>query len=197
MTYLGRLDEAKVLYDDLLAAHGEDPELLGDVVGFARQRQDYRWAADLNVKIADIYGKDTIAENDDKVVPLLTEAGTWYASSNVKAFPEALAALDRASELDPSNSELLFFRLRTYYYYGQDLEQSALTVPEAEQAGILGQAKQMFQRGVEVGNALVAAATNHAEGFRFLGMCQGRLGDSLAAEQNLKTYEQLSSGGGS
>jgi tetratricopeptide (TPR) repeat protein len=197
LTYLDRLDEAKVLYDELLGTHGDDPELLSDVVGFARQRQDYKWAADLNVKIAEIYNGDTNSDNDDKVVPLLTEAGNWYASANVKAYPEALAALDRASELDPSNSELLFFRLRTFFFYGQDLEIAASKAPEPEQPALMNQAKQMFQRGVDIGNALVASATTNAEGFRYLGLCQARLGDSAAAEQNLKTSEQLSSGGGS
>ncbi len=197
LTYLGRLDEAQGLYDELLATHADDPELLSDVVGFARQRQDYRRAADLNVKIAEIYSQDTNADNDEKVVPLLTDAGNWYASTNVKAYPEALAALDRASELEPSNSELLFYRLRTFFFYGQDLEIAASKAPESEQPALIAQSKQMFQRGVDVGNALVSAATNHAEGFRYLGLCQGRLGDSAAAEQNLRTAEQLSSGGGS
>lgn len=197
LTYLGRLDEAQVIYDELLLTHGDDPKLLGDVVGFARQRQDYKWAADLNVKIAEVFAGDTDAENDAKVVPLLTEAGNWYGSSNVKAYPEALAALDRASELDPSDTDLLFYRLRTFFFYGQDLEIAAANAPEAEQPALLAQARQMFQRAVDVGNALVASATTHAEGFRYLGLSQGRLGDSAAAEQNLRTSEQLSSGGGS
>lgn len=195
LTYLDSLDAAQVIYDDLLRNHSDDPVLLGDVVGFARQKQNYKWAADLNVKIAEIYAGDTESENDAKVVPLLTEAGNWYGSSNVKAYPEALAALDRASELDPSNTDLLFYRLRTFFFYGQDLELAAANAPEAEQPALMAQARQMFQRAVDVGNALVASATTHAEGFRYLGLSQGRLGDSAAAEQNLRTSEQLSGGG--
>lgn len=193
LTYLNRLDDANVIYDELLAAHGDDPKLLEDVVGFANQRKDFKWAADLNVKIADSYSKDTLVENDPQIVPKLREAGQWYAS--VKDYPAALTALERASELDPTNIEVLFDRLRTYYFAGQSLEGDAERAAEAERPAILAQARQMFERGVDVGNALVAAATTHAEGFHFLAMCQGRIGDSAAAEQNLRTYEQLSGGG--
>jgi tetratricopeptide (TPR) repeat protein len=195
LTFLGRYDEARTMYDDLLAKHEDDPELLVDAVNFLMQQQDYRQAADLNVKIADLYAKDSDINNDAKIVGLLTDAGNVYASRDVQAYPQAVAAFEKANELDSLSKDILFYRLRTYYFYGQDLEQKAVAAEEPQKTELDAQAKDMFRRGAEVGNALVSFATDHVEGYRFLAMCQFKLGLTADGEANMAKMEQLSVSG--
>jgi tetratricopeptide (TPR) repeat protein len=195
LTFLGRYGEATPLYDDLLAKHDDDPDLLIDAVNFLMRQQDYRRAADLNVKIADIYAKDLDIKNDDKIVVLLTDAGNVYASRDVQDYPQAVAAFERANELDSLSKDILFYRLRTYYFYGQDLEQKAAAAEEPQKTELGAKAKDMFQRGTEVGNALISFATDHAEGYRFLAMCQFKVGLTAEGEANMAKADQLSAGG--
>jgi tetratricopeptide (TPR) repeat protein len=195
LTFLGRLDEAGAMCETLLVQHGDDPELLVDASNFLLRQKDFRRAADLNVKIADIYSKDANVENDAKIVGLLTDAGNVYASRDVQAYPEAVAAFEKANELDPLSKDILFYRLRTYYFYGQDLELKAEAAEEPKKAELRAQAQDMFRRGAEVGNALVSFATDHADGYQFLAMCQFKLGQTAEGEANMAKSTALAGGG--
>jgi tetratricopeptide (TPR) repeat protein len=195
LTFLGRYDEARTMYDDLLAKHDDDAKLYEDAVVFLMQQKEYRKAADLNVKIADLYAKDTDPANDAKIVGLLTDAGNVYASRDVQAYPEAVAAFEKANQLDSLSKDILFYRLRTYYFYGQDLEDKATAAEEPQKSELSAKAKEMFQRGTEVGNALVSFATDYADGYQFLAMCQFRLGMTAEGEANMAKSTQLSGGG--
>jgi hypothetical protein len=87
-------------------------------------------------------------------------------------------------------------RVSTYYAYGKRLkDQAGAESDPAAKAALLDQANVQFQRAVEVGNAMTSVFTANAEGFFYLGASQSELGDFQAAEQNFKTYQELSGGG--
>ena len=193
LTYLGQLDQAEAIYDALLKTHSDDPSLLADVVSFALQRQDYARAAGLNMEIADIYQNDVIADNDAQVPKLYADAGIWYRFAN--RYADAVVAFDHASQADPNDTNLLLDRLKTYYLYGKTLsDQADASTDPVEKQNLVDQAHTAYQRGVEVGNALTSIAVNEPQGFQFLALCQFGLGDSVAAEQNMKTYTELTGG---
>lgn len=195
LTFLGNLDQASGMYETLLAQHGDDADLLVDASNFLLRQKEYRRAADLNVRIAEIYGKDAKVDNDAKIVGLLTDAGNVYASRDVQAYPEAVAAFEKANELDPLSKDVLFYRERTYYFYGQDLELKAEAAAEPTKTELKTQALDMFRRGAEVGNALVSFATDHADGYQFLAMCQFKLGQTAEGEANMAKATELAGGG--
>jgi len=195
LTTLGgpeNLDRAEKIYTELLQDHGDDPALLTDVVNFALRRQNFEWAADLNVQIAGIYRNDTDAANDDQIAGLLHDAGQWYSLPSVARYETAIDVLNRASEENPLSKEILFDRLQTFYRYGVELKQQADAATDpARKDELRAKSQQIFQRGVEVGNALTSEYVDYADAFQFLALCQVELGDTAAAEQNFKTYNEL------
>ncbi len=145
------------------------------------------------MKIAKIYENDDEADNDVKIGALYADAGNWYTQA--QDFEKAIAALNSASEANPSDTKVLLARLQTYYFYGKKLqEQSADTTDPVEKQNLMDQARDQFTRGVQVGNALTSLDFTNAQGFQFLALCQVALGDQAAAEQNLSTYRELTGG---
>lgn len=194
---LGRTEDARRIYDDLLARHGEDTELLLQVAALAVDQQDYARAADFYVKVVDLFEQDTDAANDSDNVPMLVSAGTWYARTDIARFDDAIAALERAGNLEmfPTDGTMLA-RLRTYYNYGKHLKEKA----DAEADPLLKQelvdkSAGMFRRAIEIGGAMTNQFVANAQGFLYLSMAQLEMGDYTASETNFKTYEQLLSGG--
>ena len=185
---LGRTEEAQVIYDQLIAEHGDDPALLTDIANLAIDKGDYGRAAELSVQIADIYADDTDSSNDSSIKDLQLNAGTWFGLPTVGRYEEAIAALERAAELDASalvpSRRIHFQRLQTYYNYGRKLKEDSDTA----------RATEMFQRGVDIGNVLTNNYPTFAEGYLFLSLCQTEMGDFGAAEPNYKAYEELQGG---
>ena len=102
-----------------------------------------------------LHEADTI-DNDDQNKDMLVAAGSWYATPSIGRYEDAIAALDRAADLElvPTDHTMLR-RLTTYYQYGSDLQKQAEaeTDPEAK-AALMEQATRTFQRTVEIGNAM-------------------------------------------
>ncbi len=194
---LGRTEDASQIYTDLLAAHGEETGLLLQVASLAVDQQDYARAADFYIKIVDLFEKDTDAGNDADNIAMLSSAGTWYARPDIGRFDDAIAALDRAANLEtfPTDGTMLA-RLRTYYNYGKFTKDQA--TPEADpvrKQELTDKSNAMFRRAVEIGGAMTNQFVANPQGFLYLSMAQLELGDFTASETNFKTYEQLLSGG--
>ncbi len=199
LKHLGRTTEADIIYKRLLEEHGDDPGLLHDVAELARSENDQQRAADLYVRIVGIYENDTDPSNDEAVKPLLLFAGTIYGTPSVQRFEEAIELLNRAAEKEifGAQESTLLVRMQTYYHYGKHLQDQAAEETDPVRKAELEQlAAEMFQRGVEIGNALTNQYPGSAEGFLFLALCQVELGDTASSEINLKAYEELSTGTG-
>lgn len=194
---LGRAEDAARIYEDLLAAHGEDTDLLGQVAALAVEQQDYARAADFYVKMVGLFEKDTDAGNDGDNVAMLVSAGTWYARSDIARFDDAIAALDRAANLEPFPTEgTMLARLRTYYNYGKHIKGGAEAEADpVRKQEILDGAAVNFRRAIEIGGAMTNQFVANPQGFLYLSLAQLEMGDFAAAETNTKTYEQLMSGG--
>lgn len=194
---LGRTEDADRIYTDLLAAHGEDTDLLRQVASLALDQKDYVRAADYYIKVVDLFEKDTDAGNDGDNIAMLVSAGTWYGSSDIARFDDAIKALDRAANLETFPTEgTMLSRLRTYFNYGRFLKSLAeAEVDPALKPAKLETALAMFRRAAEIGVAMTNQFVANAQGFLFLSMAQVELGEFAAAETNSQTFEQLSSGG--
>jgi len=190
---LERNDEAGEIFDTLLSEHGDDTGLLTDIANLAIEDDDNARAADFYVRIVDLHEADTDAANDADNKAMLVSAGTWYASPNVARYPDAIAVLDRAAnlELTPSDNTMLM-RVRTYFNYGKALKSQATNaVDPVVKADLDAQSKTMLNRAVEVGVAMTNNFFDKADGFFYLSLTQMELGDFSASEANFKTYEQL------
>lgn len=194
---LGRTDQADGIYTELLAAHGDDTDLLRQVASLAIDQKNYERAADYYIKVVDLFEKDTDAGNDGDNIAMLVSAGTWYARTDIGRYEDAIRALDRAANLEPFPTEgTMLARLRTYYNFGKHEKDLAAN----ETDPVLKQQKQdaataTFRRAVEIGGAMTNQFVANAQGFLYLSMAQIELGDFTAAETNSKTFEQLSAGG--
>jgi len=190
---LGRNDEAKQIFDTLLAEHGDDTGLLIDIANLAIDNENYARAADFYVMVVDLNEADTDATNDTDNKAMLVAAGTWYSSPNIGRFDDAIAALDRAADLEtiPTDNTILM-RLRTYYNYGKEVKAQAQaeTDPTA-QAELTERATLLFNRAVEIGIAMTNNFPATADGFFYLSLAQLELGDFTASDANYKTYEEL------
>lgn len=195
---LGRNDEARALFDELLKDHGNDAGLMLDIAELAREQGDYARAADFYVKAVDLNEKDTDAGNDADNKALLVQAGTMYASPNIGRYDDALAVLDRAANLEMNTSlDTIRTRLRTYYNYGMDLAQKAKDQADpAQKADLEARAKALFQRTLEIGAAMTSQFVTDPDGFFYLSAAQMQLGDYTASEANFKIYQELSDAGG-
>jgi tetratricopeptide (TPR) repeat protein len=193
LTQLDRTDEAQAIYEVLLAEHGDDPELLLDVIGLYSKQNRYQDAGDLFMRVADIYLNDTDPSNDDQVKGLYREAGFNY--QNAANYPDALEAYSLASEQDVNDTQIMSYRVQMHMQYGQELlmqaAEASATNPQRS-AQLEAEGRATLQRGVDVGNALVAMAPNDAYAFLYLAQIQAMLGDTDASAQNMQTYEELS-----
>ncbi len=192
---LGRAAEADQIYTQLVREHGDDPGLLIDVANLAIDQEQYERAADLFVRVADIYANDTDPTNDDDVRELLVRSASYLAAEDVGRYDEALELFDRALQRETFPTQnTLFEYLRTYYDYGRKLDEEAGDDPAKQD--LRDKAKSEFQRGVEVGNALVNNYPDYSLAYYYLGLLHGELGDQAAAEANLKKYSELENLGG-
>jgi tetratricopeptide (TPR) repeat protein len=190
---LGRNDEAKQIFDTLLAEHGDDTGLLIDIANLAIDDGDYSRAADFYVQVVDLKEADTDANTDADNKARLVSAGTWYSSPNIGRFDDAIVVLDRAADLEtiPTDNTMLM-RLRTYYNYGKDLKKKSTTETDpARQAELTEEYTALFNRAVEIGVAMTNNFPATADGFFYLSLSQLELGDYAASDANYKTYEEL------
>jgi tetratricopeptide (TPR) repeat protein len=193
---LGRNDEAKLIFDTLLAEHGDDTGLLIDIANLAIDDGDYAQAADFYVKVVDLNESDTDATNDADNKSMLVAAGTWYSTPNVGRFDDAIVVLDRAADLEtiPTDNTMLM-RLRTYYNYGKEKKTQAGTETDpVKKAELTERSTGLFNRAVEIGIAMTNNFPQTADGFFYLSLSQLELGDYPASDANYKTYEELSPG---
>jgi tetratricopeptide (TPR) repeat protein len=190
---LGRNDEAKQIFDTLLAEHGDDTGLLIDIANLAIDDGDNSRAADFYVMVVDLNEADTDANNDADNKTMLVAAGTWYSSPNIGRFDDSIRVLDRAADLEtiPTDNTMLM-RLRTYYNYGKDLKkQVAAETDPAKQTELTEESTALFNRAVEIGIAMTNNFPATADGFFYLSLSQLELGDYAASDANYKTYEEL------
>ena len=190
---LGRNDEAGDIFDALLREHGDDTSLLADIANLAIEDGDYARAADFYVRIVDLREADTDGGNDGDNKAMLVSAGTWYSSTHVGRYEDAIGVLDRAANLEivPTENTMLM-RVRTYYNYGKHLkEQYAAETDPARKAELETEYKSMLGRASEIGVAMTNNFVANPDGFFYLSLAQMELGDFSASEANFKTYEQL------
>jgi tetratricopeptide (TPR) repeat protein len=195
---LDRDDEARAIYDRLLAEHGDDTGLLMDFAALSVDEGDYARAADFYVKVVDLNEADTDGTNDDQNKAMLLLAGKWYALTSVGRFEDAIAALGRAAELDILlSAETMLARLTTYYKYGMKLKNdAAVETDEVLKADLLARSQENMGRAVEIGIAMTNSFPAEADGFLYLSMSQVETGDFTASEANYKTFQELSPDGG-
>jgi len=196
MAALGRNEEAKQIFDTLLAEHGDDTGLLIDIANLAIDDGDYAQAADFYVKVVDLNEGDTDATNDSDNKSMLVAAGTWYSTPNVGRFDDAIVVLDRAADLEtiPTDNTMLM-RLRTYYNFGKEMKtQAGVETDPVKKAEFTERSTELFNRAVEIGIAMTNNFPQTADGFFYLSLSQLELGDYPASDANYKTYEELSPG---
>lgn len=197
LAVLGRADEASAIYEELLAEHGDDTDLLMDIANLAIEEQDYARAADFYVRVVDLREADTDASNDGQNKDMLVGAGTWYSMSQIGRYEDALEVLDRAADLEliPLENTILT-RLRAYYNYGKHLkEQAEAETDPALKQQRMDRATELFQRAVEIGVAMTNNYVANPDGFFYLSLAQLELGDYAASEANFKTYNELQGAG--
>jgi tetratricopeptide (TPR) repeat protein len=191
---LDRGDEAREIFDTLLAEHGDDTDLLLDIANLAIDQQDFERAADFYVMTVDLNQADTDASNDEYNKDMLVNAGVWYSDKNVGRYDDALVVLDRAADLEiiPTDGTMLN-RLRAYFNYGKETKKLADSEadPVAKQE-IQDKATGLFNRAIEIGVAMTNNFPANANGFFYLSLAQLEIGDYAASEANYKTYEELS-----
>lgn len=192
LTQLERTDDAQAIYDNLLLEHGDDPQLLLDVVSLYSKQKRYTEAGDLFLKVAGIYFNDTDPANDGQLEGLYSEAGYNFQMAN--DFPRAIESYGLANEQDVNDETIMLRRVQLHLQYGQSLsfQVAEVMVTDPDEAAELDVLRlATLQRGVDVGNALTDIAPTNADAFYYLAQCQGILGDSIAYEQNMKTYNEL------
>jgi len=190
---LGRNEEAKLIFDTLLAEHGDDTGLLIDIANLAIDDGDYSRAGDFYVMVVDRNEADTDATNDADNKAMLVAAGTWYSSNNVGRYEDAIVVLDRAADLEtiPTDNTMLM-RLRTYYQYGKDTKRLAADETDpVKKAELTDKSTELLSRAVEIGVAMTNNFPATADGFFYLSMAQFEMGDYAAAEANNKTFDEL------
>jgi tetratricopeptide (TPR) repeat protein len=192
LTQLDRTGDAQAIYDDLLRQHGEDPELLLDVVGLYGKQERYEEAAGLFLKVAEIFLNDTDPTNDARLKELYSEAGFNFRQA--KNYSRAIEAYGLASEQDVYDIMLLVERQQLFLLYGQELlTQAAQAVTEdpARSQALEAEGLAALRRGVEVGNAVTNLAPGNADGFYFLANTLALLGDEAGFNENMATYNEL------
>ncbi len=196
---LNRVAEADSLYSRLLREHGDDPYLLIDIVNLSVTQKQFERAADLTLRIIDIYQGDEDPSNDgEQTRELLVNAATWLARDDIRRYDESLELLDQALDLETvPTQETLFQRLQTYYQYGIWLKEQAETEADlGVQTALNQKSRDQFRLGVDVGNALVAQFPDNCAGYLTLAQCQFEAGDNQAADLNINKWQECQGGAG-
>lgn len=194
---LDRSDEANAIYENLLTEHPDDTALLADIINLSVQSQKLERAADLSIHLIDLLEKDGDPTNDGEIKAMMVQSATWLAQEDIQRYPEAIDLYKRALQLELiPEQETLFRRLQTHFNYGSWLKRKAGAEPDAaRQAELMAQAREQFAQGVEVGNVTVEQFFDCAFCYYYLANCQNELGDSKAAEINMKKYFDLQDAG--
>ncbi len=196
LSQLGRKEEAAALYDKLLQEHPDDPGLLIDVANLAQEQNQYGRAADLLTRVIDIYENDDDVANDDQLKPLSLQVALLYSDASVLRYEDALRYYDKALSLEDFPEEnTLLQKLMVHYKYARSLDDQASreTDPGLKQE-LEQKAKEQYQKGVNVGNSLVEQFPGSTNGYFYLSLCQAAMGDTQAADENMKMYQKLSGG---
>ena len=86
----------------------------------------------------------------------------------------------------------LLQKLQIHYKYGDDLEKAgAAETDPARQAELQQLAREQFEKGVNTGNALVGQYFESQNGFFYLALCHGKLGNEKLMEDNMASYRKL------
>ncbi len=191
---LGRRDEASAIYDQLLADHPDDAPLLIDIANLSKDQRQFERSADLLVRVVGIYESDDDVGNDEDVYFLVLQAAGLYSGVDVHRYATALDLYEKALRLESvPEEETLLQKLQIHYKYGDDLEKEAAAETDpARQAELQRQAREQFEKGVNTGNALVGQYFESVNGFFYLGLCHGKLGNETLMNENMATYRKLS-----
>lgn len=191
---LGRKDEAAAIYDQLLAEHPDDAPLLIDIANLSKDQRQFERAADLLVRVVGIYESDDDVGNDESVYFLCLQAAGFYSTPEVQRYDTALDLYEKALRLESVPEEAtLLSKLQLHYKYGDDLEKSAAAETDpGRQAELQRRAREQFEKGVNTGNALVGQYFESVNGFFYLGLCHGKLGNEALMNENMATYRKLS-----
>jgi len=194
---LNRVSEADSIYSSLLREHGDDPFLLVDIVNLSVTQKQFERAADLTLRIIDIYENDEDPSNDgEQTRELLVNAANWLARDDIRRYDKALELLDQALDLETvPTQDTLFQRLQTYYNYGMWLKEQAETEADpGAQTRLQQNSREQFRLGVDVGNALVAQFPDNCAGYLTLAQCQFETGDNQAADLNINKWQECQGG---
>ena len=190
---VGRAAEANDIYENLLREHPEDAGLLIDIASLAEEKNRFERAADLFVRVIDIYEQDDDTDNDEEIYPLALRSANYYADSSVQRYADALTYYQRALQLEENPEEnTMMQKLQVHYKYGKEIKGQAEVEPDpVRKAEMLDQAKTQFEAGVNVGNALVNLYLDSKNGYFYLALCQGEVGDTAAFDSNMAKFQQL------
>ena len=194
---LGRKEEASAIYDQLLAEHPNDAPLLIDIANLSKDQRQFERSADLLVRVVGLYEADDDVGNDENVYFLTIQAAGLYSSPEVHQYSKALDLYEKALRLESVPEEAtLLQKLQIHYKYGDDLEKAgAAETDPARQAELQQQARDQFEKGVNTGNALVGQYFESQNGFFYLALCHGKLGNEKLMEDNMASYRKLTGEG--
>lgn len=190
---LGRKDEAARIYDELLESNPDDAALMIDIANLAREQGQYERSADLLVRVMHLFETDDDVANDEDVYFLALQAASFYNDRDVLRYEDSLQLLEKALYLEdvPQESTLLQ-KLQTHYKYGESLEESAAAeIDPARKAELEQKAQEQFRSGVDAGEALVGMYFESQNGFFYLGLCHGKLGNEAQMNQHMDSYRRL------
>jgi len=189
LSLLGRNAEAGRIYDQLLVDHPDDTGLLLDIANLAQDEQEYERAADLFVRVADIYTADDDVDNDEDLLSLRLQAALNYSDASVLQYEKALFNYDEALDLEDIPSDnTLFQKLKLHFDYGESLK---LAAGATDAASLPEAARQQYQLGVNTGIALTDSDFDNAFGFYYLAMCNLALGNNPEFNRAMEQYNQL------
>ena len=190
LNLLGRNDEARGIYDQLLIDHPNDTGLLLDIANLAQEERRYERAADLFVRVANIYVADDNVENDEDLLSLRLQAAMNYSDTSVLNYVKALENFDKALDLEDIPSDnTLFLKMKLHYDYAVSMKNDT---GAADANDLPDEAREQFQLGANTGIALTESDFDNALGFYYLAMCQHELGNSAESERSMEQYRQLS-----
>jgi len=190
---VGRTAEANDIYENLLRDHPDDAGLLIDIASLAEEKNRFERAADLFIRVIDIYEQDEDTDNDEEIYALALRSANYYADSSVQRYADALTYYERALQLEENPEEnTMMQKLQVHYKYGKEIKGQAEVEPDpVRKAEMLDQAKAQFEAGVNVGNALVNLYFDSKNGYFYLALCHGEVGDTAAFDSNMAKFQQL------
>jgi tetratricopeptide (TPR) repeat protein len=150
---LGRLDEAAVIFDSVLADSPEHAAALKAAASLARRTGDKQRAITLLKQVAELDADQPVAGSDPANAAVWLRIGALERSSG--RYEAAVAAFERAHEADPANVDIIRQLAREHRVLGNQarcnalLDLAARLDPEsrAEQPSISNEPKRMVTGG--------------------------------------------------